>query len=76
MNIKATSNAISLTNNTKYEKIQADRDLKVSFPPRITKMIIKFYASEKGASSWLTGHRLESSGYVLNKQSFQDAICT
>ena len=33
------------------------------------------YASEKGASSWLTSRPLESSGYVLNKQFFQDAIC-
>ena len=70
-NIKATSNAISHANNTKYEKIQAH--LKASLPPCISKMII--FASEKGASSWLTGRPLESSGHVLNKQFFQDAIC-
>ena len=70
-NIKATSNAISHANNTKYEKIQAH--LKASLPPCISKMII--FTSEKGASSWLTGRPLESSGHVLNKQFFQDAIC-
>ena len=53
-NIKAISNAISLAKNTKYKKIQAD--LKVSLPPCIS---IVYNASEKGASSLLTGRPLE-----------------
>ena len=68
---KATKKAISLSNNTRYEKIQAD--LKNLLPPSTSKMLI--YASEKGASSWLTSLPLEKYGYVLSKQYFQDAIC-
>ena len=68
---KATKKAISLSNNTRYEKIQAD--LKNLLPPSMSKMLI--YASEKGASSWLTSLPLEKYGYVLSKQYFQDAIC-
>jgi len=72
-NDKATKKIVSLANNTSYEKIQAH--LQASLPESISKMIV--YASEKGASSWLTSRPLESSGYVLkvNKQFFQDAIC-
>ena len=53
-------------------RFKAQAHLKASLPPCISKMTI--FASEKGASSWLTGRPLESSGHVLNKQFFQDAI--
>jgi len=71
-NDKATKKIISLANNRSYENIQGH--LQASLPELIiSKMIV--YASEKGASSWLTSRPLESSGYVLNKQFFQEAIC-
>ena len=44
--------------------------------PCISKFII--FASEKGASSWLTGrnsHTALVNGHVPNKQFFQDTIC-